>query len=552
MPPRASLTPSEIAARKRSSKTKAKASQESGGENKGDTDRPLQRPSKKKALEQKVWNETTANSRKRAPTVTGLQSAPAAKLARKTPAKISRAESQGRERSVRSSKSAMVSIEDSDTVSEYGESDRDNTSEKSDNNNKMEVPEDDDFESLSQEELVKEIPHFVRTPGTSKAASPHLQTGCNVSEVDVQVADKASDGHGGCSKPYYREASSTAVTKHQPEKKKDTKKRSKLEERQDLERPKFVETVAPPASDVTHVSASELDDKESDYSFTWPVFTDLVYSADGSINLKAQNTRIQNVLKAAMFELKKASLFDNALPNITQKRTMALEAVHTAAGKCKEYAISKRMKHDFDYALALAGIPEGRLSSFRTNLKKLAHQIVVSHFALQKGCADKVEDLLKSHKYIFPTDAKGKVLGDQPFCDDATIDTIRLSFFDGEDSFGSQCRDDFVSVLEENNEPELPVAMVCLIATMIYAILKDWSSGNPPSNAQVKSFNASSHVGVYKAHQATLNRIFEGSMKKYHALMARLYKAVSAIENSASTASSSAGDYLDLDAMAEE
>jgi hypothetical protein len=117
-----------------------------------------------------------------------------------------------------------------------------------------------------------------------------------------------------------------------------------------------VETVAPPASDVTHVSASELDDKESDYSFTWPVFTDLVYSADGSINLKAQNTRIQNVLKAAMFELKKASLFDNTLPNITQKRTMALEAVHTAAGKRKEYAISKRMKHDFDYALALAGI----------------------------------------------------------------------------------------------------------------------------------------------------------------------------------------------------
>lgn len=71
-------------------------------------------------------------------------------------------------------------------------------------------------------------------PGTSKAASPHLWTGCNVSEVDVQVADKASDGHGSRSKPYYREASSTAVTKHEPEKKKD-KKRSKLEERQDLE-----------------------------------------------------------------------------------------------------------------------------------------------------------------------------------------------------------------------------------------------------------------------------------------------------------------------------
>ncbi|KAG1828747.1 hypothetical protein DFJ58DRAFT_876869 [Suillus subalutaceus] len=174
------------------------------------------------------------------------------------------------------------------------------------------------------------------------------------------------------------------------------------------------------------------------------------------------------------------------------------------------------------------------MSSFRTNLKKLAHQIVVLCFGLQKGCADKVEDLLKSHKYIFPTDAKGKVLGDQPFCDEATIDTIRLTFFDGEDSFGAQCHDDFVSVLDENDEPELPVAMVCLIATMIYAILKDWSSSNPPS--------------MHKSNHS----IPPPTRKKYHALMAQLYKAVSAIDNSASTGSSSTCDYLDLDAMVEE
>jgi len=51
----------------------------------------------------------------------------------------------------------------------------------------------------------------------------------------------------------------------------------------------------------------------------WPTFMDLVYSADGSINLKAQNTQIQNVLKTAVLELKKASIFDNTFPNITQK-----------------------------------------------------------------------------------------------------------------------------------------------------------------------------------------------------------------------------------------
>ncbi|KAG1886666.1 hypothetical protein F4604DRAFT_1917471 [Suillus subluteus] len=128
------------------------------------------------------------------------------------------------------------------------------------------------------------------------ASVPQVDVADMDSEMPFQVADKASDGRDGRSKPYYREASST-VTKHQPDKKKDKKKRT----------------------DVTHESAPELDDKDSDYSFTWPVFTDLVYSADGSINLKAQNSRIQNVLKTAVFELKKASLFDNAFPNITQK-----------------------------------------------------------------------------------------------------------------------------------------------------------------------------------------------------------------------------------------
>ncbi|KAG1807485.1 uncharacterized protein BJ212DRAFT_1303448 [Suillus subaureus] len=245
MPPRVSLMPSEIAAHKRNSKTKAKSS-------------------KIKALEQKVWNETMANSHKCAPTITGLQSVSAAKLAWKTPAgkldrnnadhgqgaheEISHAESQGCEKSACSSnscklKSAMVSIEDNDTISEYGDSDH--ASEKSDND--MEVPEDDDFESLSQEELLKEVQSWAIE--NTRAARMHSQTSSNVSEwlsmasgttasvpqVDVadldsemQFADKASDGRGH-SKPYYHEALST-VTKHQLDKKKDKKKRSKLEE----------------------------------------------------------------------------------------------------------------------------------------------------------------------------------------------------------------------------------------------------------------------------------------------------------------------------------
>ncbi|KAG1760277.1 hypothetical protein EDD22DRAFT_955085 [Suillus occidentalis] len=389
---------------------------------------------------------------------------------------------------------------------------------------------------------------------TSKTLSNNLQMASSgvsdESESELQFADKdaESDRDSQRSKASYCcEPSSTFTNLKplQPGKKK--KKRSKLAEaRQEIERPRFAE------SQLTDEALPASDKELSEHSFTWPIFTDLVYSANSSINLKAQNTRIQQVLKTAVFELKKASIFDNAFSNITQKHKMALDAVYNAAGKHKEYAIAKRIKHDFDYAVALAGVPEGRLSSFRTNLKKLAHQIVVSRFGLKKGCGDEVDDLIKGHKYIFPIDAKGKVLGDQPFCDESMVDTIRLSFFDGENSIGVQSRENFVSVLDGNNEPELPVAMVCLIATLIYAILRDWSSGNPPSGAQVKSFNSSFHIGVYNTHQATLTCIFNGSQKKYHVLMVRLYKAVSAVESSEPAGSLDACDYLDLDAMGED
>ncbi|KAG1896130.1 uncharacterized protein F5891DRAFT_1175321 [Suillus fuscotomentosus] len=147
----------------------------------------------------------------------------------------------------------------------------------------------------------------------------------------------------------------------------------------------------------------------------------------------------------------------------------------------------------------------------------------------------------------------GKVLGDQPFCDEAMIDTLHQSLFDGENSIGVQSHEDFVSVLDGNDEPELPIAMVALIATVIYAILMDWRSGNPPSSSQVKSFNATVYISVYKAHEATLTRIFEGGKKKYHALMARLYKAV-CVSDSVLLPSGALSnfDYLDLSAMSED
>ncbi|KAG2122522.1 hypothetical protein BD769DRAFT_1670672 [Suillus cothurnatus] len=536
MPPR----PSEIAAQKRNAKKKEKVAARQASSiteviTPADiaddiTDSKLQWSSKKKALERKVWNDTTSNNRKHAPTVTELLSAPATKSVRKTPKAVEKmqkaVEGDGHERSSVASTLTShngVSVDTDDSASEYGISESE--SNKSDVN--VEVENNSDISDLLsktlenlQEVLMKEIPHFVpprltsRYSDSSAAASTQWDDDDPADQLIMVTADSVKRPQFAQPSHDFKLDDSIAVTTPGPE-------------------PRDTSDTYPP--------------------FKWPEFTNLVYEADGSINLKAQNTRIQIVLKTAVFELKKSAIFENAFPTITKKRTMAMQAVSNAAYKHKERAILKRLKHDTDFAVALASIPEGQLSAFHTGIKKLAHQIVVSRFTLRRGCSNEVEELLKSHKYIFPTNQNGKVLGDQPFCDEAMINTLHQSLFDGENSIGVQSHEDFVSVLDGNDELELPIAMVALIATVIYAILMDWRSGNPPLSSQVKSFNATIYISVYKAHEATLTWIFEGGKKKYHVLMAQLYKAVCVSDNVLLPSGALSNfDYLDVSAMSKD
>ncbi|KAG2037915.1 hypothetical protein BDR03DRAFT_981923 [Suillus americanus] len=454
----------------------------------------------KKVLERKVWNDTTSNNRKHAPMVTELPSAPATKSVRKIQKTVKGGVHE--RSSVASTLTSRngVSVDTDDSASEYGISDSE--SNKSD----VEVEDDSDIS-----DLLSQTPEIFRNDSSATAST-------GAASGNDQLVTVTAD---------------SVKVKCEPD---ENKKKSKLEVRQTIERPQF----AQPSHDldksvVTTPGPDPCDTSDAYTSLKWPQFTDLVYESDGSINLKAQNTHIQMVLKTAVFEFKKSAIFENAFPTITEKRTMAMQAVSNAAYKHKERAMLKRLNHDTEFAVALASIPEGWISAFRTSIKKLAHQIVVSQFTLKKGCSSEVKELLKSHKYIFPTNENG---GDQPFCDEAMIDTLHQSLFD---------------VLDGNDEPELPIAMVALIATIIYVILMDWRSGNPPLSSQVKSFNATIYISVYKAHEATLTRIFEGGKKKYHMLMARLYKAVSVSDNVwLPSGLLSNFNYLDVSGMSED
>ncbi|KAG2029854.1 hypothetical protein BDR03DRAFT_1017831 [Suillus americanus] len=450
--------PSEIAAQKRKAKKKVQTRQVSSGTEVGTPDiaddiavssKAATTVFKEKVLERKVWNDTTSNNHKHAPTVTELLHL---------------------QQSVASTLTSRngVSVDTDDSASEYGISDSE--ANKSD----VEVEDDSDISDLLsqtpenlQKVLMKEVHEFTvyLLLVTYKLLHQILRfvPPCLASHYSDSSAAASTGAASGDDQLITVTADSVKV-KCEPD---ENKKKSKLEVRQTIERPQFAQLSHDLDESVVTTPGPDPRDTSNAYtSFKWPQFTDLVYESDGSINLKAQNTCIQMVLKTAVFEFKKSTIFENAFPTITEKRMMAMQAVSNAAYKHKERAMLKRLNHDTEFAVALADIPEGRISAFHTSIKKLAHQIVVSQFTLKKGCSSEVEELLKSHKYIFLTNENGKVLGDQPFCDEAMIDTLHQSLFDGENSIGVQSREDFVSVLDGNDEPELPIAMVALIANI--------------------------------------------------------------------------------------
>jgi hypothetical protein len=59
----------------------------------------------------------------------------------------------------------------------------------------------------------------------------------------------------------------------------------------------------------------------------------------------------------------------------------------------------------------------------------------------------------------------------QPF-DHPAIDTIcQLAFFTSQDQVGIKYKDRFVSVLDDNDEPEIPSSMVSAVVTAVRLIL---------------------------------------------------------------------------------
>ncbi|KIJ63909.1 hypothetical protein HYDPIDRAFT_29253 [Hydnomerulius pinastri MD-312] len=518
------LTPAQITARKRLEKKAALLCLE---ENPNDSESPdvtvdaskndrPQHKAKAKANEEKVW---TRGSRKRAPTATELEQ-PRPKEARnqnesslatsvegtgRAGGRGSRKQATetpgsgrgphtktGSQKAVRGLKSSIGTIEDSDDAASTSDEKEGSSGPTSDQD---EEPESDDeiLQSLSSDPKKLQEAIMKEKPGTGK-----------------------------------------------------------MEARRELERPYFApefQGKGKPKRPTSKFKTQPLG------SSRWPPRTDIFTEVDGSVSLKSQLPHMIPLLHSSINLFLKAIVFENAFPEYEERCKMAIKALLDAAQKHNEQDIGRRLRFDSAYAGSMATVPEGRLAMYRRNIKKTAQPLVIVNYGLKKGCSDLITQLLYNDNFIYPQNVKGDLIRSKPFCHPAIIDTLRAVVFNGPSSLGVQFRDEFVSILDEADDPELPCNMVSLIGTAVYSVLIDWRGSNGPVDPEKVSFPPNVHISIHRRLEALQKRIFQGHRgpQKYHVVMSRLYREASGstADSTTETTELSAFDHLDFDGMPE-
>ncbi|KAG1789962.1 uncharacterized protein HD556DRAFT_1243016 [Suillus plorans] len=248
----------------------------------------------------------------------------------------------------------------------------------------------------------------------------------------------------------------------------------------------------------------------------WPLSSWIIYSTSGKVNLTDQQAHMQDMLRASITRILEYLVFENAYPDLEHRRKITGDILLACTDDRPEFeAVRSRLMKDAKYVRALASVPEGRISHFRNNVRKVAQAHVASHYGLIKGADTKVADLLKKNMFIYPVNSK-------PYQAPAILDTIAEAFFVDNASVGVKFHEKLVSTVEDRlDERELPVAMVALAGTAVRSVIMQYSS-----EKYDRDFNCELYSGIYKTLVGILNGIFDTSERKYHVLMHSVYKTV--------------------------
>ncbi|KAK7439038.1 hypothetical protein VKT23_017744 [Stygiomarasmius scandens] len=267
----------------------------------------------------------------------------------------------------------------------------------------------------------------------------------------------------------------------------------------------------------------------------WSAATHMTFPEPGLryISLTKQPQTLRRVINDTIDIAVGIALFQDAFPKTEAQRHYIQLAMSGACDKLGQSVILDRFTRDTRYRDFIISCVTSRISHLRSEVKKEAAKVVPGLYDLLKlkpdARSELVKDLLKACCYIFP-------LGDplktstwrrhQPYLHPAVLAVLKASFWNAQ-GLGRRLEGTFHSSSEADNAKEIPLAMLGLVGTAIFASLKEYSSGEH----QKEGFEAAVFQEEYNKHivfcQERIIKPDQSGRQKYHNLTAKLYREAS-------------------------
>ncbi|KAF8811591.1 hypothetical protein BYT27DRAFT_7062984, partial [Phlegmacium glaucopus] len=253
-----------------------------------------------------------------------------------------------------------------------------------------------------------------------------------------------------------------------------------------------------------------------------------------NLSIMKQPQPMKRMIRSAVNRVTEHFLFDSAYPAAEQVEfeTFHRDVFIHCSKRLKYFEIIKRLKVDDELVKLCARVINARVSNLRTRPKGITNKKVEGFYQLLAGddAGSRVKALTNEDQdYIYPA-AGGGVDTNRPYFHPCIISSMKECFFTGSrGTYGQKYQARFSSCITDGpgkNELELPIPMVCIVATSAHASLDDWSQGYKRTKSD---FRADAYESIYRGHELFLNTLREERPEFYHKLMSDLYNAVACV-----------------------
>ncbi|KAG2748653.1 hypothetical protein P692DRAFT_201805690 [Suillus brevipes Sb2] len=282
----------------------------------------------------------------------------------------------------------------------------------------------------------------------------------------------------------------------------------------------------------------------------------LIQYETGKVKLLDQNQETRRVVRDAIMDAKGHLIFVNAYPELVDKNQVALQSLLTVAKKSGAHAIKQRLQEDTQYATQLGNLVEPRIPLLRRDLKEVACANIDGYFRLGQS-AVKAKKLMEQHAYSyslkFDSNDNPSPRGNKPYQGELVIFLLHTGIFNGPKSIGVKFAERFIEIAgNKAKRPEMPVPLLALVATAIYAALF-WKTLGSPGKF---NFTGNQFSETYMFHVKFLEDLKKDVPKKFHCMMADIYESVQALKRKGGDNQADehrkALALLDLDGMGED